>query len=76
MDTLNKKEQAMIKSLMKDDRWNAVTKFIVLKLKQWNEQEINGTSAFQELRALHTRDGKVTGIKEFFDQLEQQAYEQ
>lgn len=73
---LTKPEQSAIKSLMKEDRWNAVIKFVALKLDQWREQQINGATAHEELRALHKRDGKVEGVTELFDQMERQAYDE
>lgn len=73
---LNKAQQAQIRSLMKDDRWDAIVRFFGLKIEQWKGEKVNGDSAFQELRALHTRDGKVEGLTEFFDQMERQAFEE
>lgn len=75
MSNLTKAERAQIKSLMKEDRWNAVTRFVSLKLDQWRAQSVRGASAFEELRALHLRDGAVEGLTEFFDQLERQAFD-
>lgn len=72
---LNKQQKAQIKSIQQDARWDAVVRFLALKLAQWREEGINGQTAFEELRALHKRDGKVEGITEFFDQMEQQAFE-
>lgn len=59
---------------MRDERWTAVIQFLALKLDQWRAQEITGSSAFEELRALHKRDGKVEGMNEFMEQLEAQAF--
>lgn len=73
---LNKAQQSQIRGLMKSEGWDAVIKFVALKLDQWREQAVNGTTAFEELRALHKRDGKVEGVTELFDQLERQAYEE
>lgn len=60
---------------MQDSRWDAVAKFYGLKLDQWRSELISGANAFEELRALHNRDGRVSGLTEFMDQLERQAFE-
>ncbi len=75
MSGLNKAQHAQVRSLMKDERWDALIKFSGMKLDQWREQKISGNDAFQELRALHTRDGKVEGLLEFLDQLERNAFD-
>lgn len=75
MATLTKQERAQIKSLQQDERWNAVMKFVSLKLTQWREAKVVGENAFQELRMLHSRDGKVDGVLEVFNQMEQQAFD-
>ena len=75
METLTKGQRAQIKSIMTDARWDAVMRFVGLKLAQWREEGISGQNAFEELRALHKRDGKVEGITEVFDQMEQQAFD-
>ena len=75
MASLDKREKAQIKSIQQDERWNAVMKFVGLKLAQWREEGINGQNAFEELRALHRRDGKVDGALEIFEQMERQAFE-
>jgi hypothetical protein len=72
---LTKLQYAQIKSLMKDERWDSVTRFVALKIDQWQGQQINGGNAFEELRMLHKRDGMVEGVNEVFNQMEQGAYE-
>lgn len=73
---LNKAQQAQVRSLMKEDRWDAVMRFVALKIDQWRTQKISGNSEFETLRDLFTRDGKVEGVLEVFDQLERQAFEE
>lgn len=74
INQLSGKDKNQIKALMRDEKWESVIKFVALKLDQWREQPIIGTTAFEELRSLHKRDGKVEGVNEIFDQLEKQAY--
>lgn len=73
--SLTKQQQAQIKSIMQDPRWDAVQRFLALKLAQWRAEPVSGQSAFEELRSLHKRDGKVDGVLELFDQMERQAFD-
>ena len=75
MAALTKMDKAQIKGLMREQGWAALMKFVGLKLDSWRESAITGTNAFEELRMLHTRDGKVTGVLEFFEDLEKNALE-
>lgn len=42
-------------------------------IRKWNDGPISGQDAFQTLRAIHRREGKIEGINEFFETLEQEA---
>lgn len=64
-------EKAQVRAFMQQPAWSAVVKFMDLKLSQWREMPISGVSAFEELRALHTRDGKVAGVLELFNEMEE-----
>lgn len=74
-NNITKAQGAQIRSLMKEDRWDAIVRFVSLKIETWNNEDVNGNDAFQTLRALHMRDGKVAGVREVFDQMERQAFE-
>jgi hypothetical protein len=64
-----------IKHLLKSDEWDSVLKFFSYKISQWNDEEISGENEFQTLKNLHQKKGKVEGLKEFMNQMEQQALE-
>lgn len=70
---LTKQQRAQVKSLMQDQRWSAVERFIALKLEQWRSERASGSTAFEELRAIHTKEGKIDGVIELFNQMEQGA---
>lgn len=74
-NSITKAQEAQIRSLMKDDRWDAVVRYVALKLERWQDERISGANEFETLRALFTRDGKVEGVREVFDGMEQQAFE-
>lgn len=75
MAKLTQTEQKQIQTLAKDERWDALIKFVELKLEQWRGEEVAGPSAFEELRAMHKRDGKIAGVLELFEQIEKKAYD-
>ncbi len=72
---LTKQEKGMIKGLMREQAWQALMKFVALKTEQWKGQPVGGKDAFETLRSLHTRDGKVEGINELFDEMEKTVSE-
>lgn len=74
-EKLSNADKARIKQVMKTDEWESVIRFFALKLTQWQSEKITGISEFDTLKNLHTMQGKVDGLEEFMNQLEQQAYE-
>ena len=42
-------------------------------IRRWNDQTVSGQDAFQTLRAVHRKEGKVEGLVEFFETLEKEA---
>lgn len=74
-EKLSSADKSRIKQLMKSDEWNSVLHFYAIKMTQWKDEKITGTNEFETLKALHTMQGKVDGLEEFMNQLEQQAFE-
>lgn len=74
-DKINTADKARIKQIMKTDDWESIIKFFGIKIESWRAEKVTGTSEFEELRMLHTNQGKVDGLTEFMDQLERQAFE-
>ncbi len=75
MASLTKAEKSQIKALMREPGWSAFLRFVALKTGQWKEAAISGKDAFETLRALHSRDGKVDGVTELLDEMERSALE-
>lgn len=73
--TLTKAEKSQIRAFMKERGWGSVMRFVGMKIDQWKEMPITGNDAFTELRALHTRDGKVSGVLELFEEMERTVTE-
>lgn len=68
-------DKQRLKWLMKTEQWDVVLHFFAYKIGQWNEEKIVGGNAFEELKNLHTQQGKVEGLAEFMDQMEREAME-
>ena len=72
---LNKGEKAALKRLQDDQAWDIVVKLLSEQIDEWRAEQTSGQDAFQELRMLHKMQGKVDGLKEFFDKLERRSFE-
>lgn len=68
-------EASMLKQLQKENTWDIVIKLLAQKIDEIRAEDANGPGAFETLRSLHTNQGKVAGLKEFFDDLERGAFE-
>lgn len=74
-EPIKQADKVRIKQLMKTEEWDSVVRFFSYKIDKWREETVAGTNAFETLRNLHQREGKVDGLTEFMDQLERQAFE-
>ncbi len=66
-------ERAMLKRLIQDDAWNVLMEQLQKRLDELNAEPITGQNAFEELRSLHMKQGRIDGIKQFFDDIERLA---
>lgn len=60
-----------LKKIVQTDEWDAVVKALDAFMKDIDNDEVSGTNAFETLRALHKREGRKSGLKEFFEAIEQ-----
>jgi hypothetical protein len=72
---LTKEQRFQLKSFVKSDVWDLMMKCVYEKIGQLNAERQSGTNAFETLRAIHYRDGKVDGLTEFFSELEKNGFE-
>ena len=70
MAKLDKKDSAQILSLMEHKGWDTLIKLVAMTISDLNARKSSGTNAFETLRSLHTREGKVDGLTEFFEGLD------
>ena len=74
-EPINKATAMQIQQLMKDEKWEAVLKFYAYKINLLKDEKITGTNDFETLKNLHTQQGKIDGLTEFFDQMERKAFD-
>lgn len=73
--TLSKAEISQIKLFMKEDGFEVLLRILAQHIDEINATKVTGQNAFETLRELHIREGKVEGLTEFFDRLERNAFE-
>lgn len=70
MARLNKTDTGQLMGMMGKPGWEVLLKLVSMTIGELNSREIPGQNEFETLRALHTRQGKVDGLKEFFNGIE------
>lgn len=70
MSRLNKTESGQVMRMMETPGWDALTTLVAATINDLNSRTAGGTNAFEVLRSLHMREGKVAGLREFFEGLE------
>lgn len=58
---------------MKEPGWDIVLRILGEDIDTINGEEIGGNNEFETLRSLHRNEGRVQGLKDFFDKLEHGA---
>ncbi len=67
---MDKLAKAQIKALLNDQRFDGIVKAYEEYLDKVRKENVIGDSEFEVIRNTFTREGKLIGLKEFFDQLE------
>ena len=70
MAKLNSKDSGPVVNMMSKPGWAELLKLVTMTIRELNDREIPGQNEFETLRALHTVQGKVEGVMEFFNNLE------
>lgn len=68
-------QKAQIKSWMSEESYDAVHQFYQNRIQEIQSEPITGRNAFEELRALHYKQGRIEELDKFFSDLERQSYE-
>ena len=72
---IDKGQQARIKDLLRHDGWDALTLFLLERISKIQGEEVTGNNDFETLRALHKNQGKVEGLKDFFNDVERMSFD-
>lgn len=67
------REHDLILSLLQETRWQVVEKIIQGLLDKWNAERCKGDTEFDTVWKLAYREGKVAGLEELKNVLEQIA---
>ncbi len=70
MAKLNKNESSQVLTIMDKPGWEALMKLVALTINDLNSRSAGGSNAFETLKSLHLREGKVAALEEFFNDLE------
>lgn len=69
---LPKAELVQLKGLIKTEVWDVLLKVLAQYIDDIEQQPVDGMNEFMTLKNLHTKQGKIEGIKEFFERIERQ----
>jgi len=75
MPLLSKPEIGQLQQLMKEDGWEILLRQLADYIDKVNAEKVTGANEFESLRMLHTNQGRVDGLTEFFDKLDKKAFE-
>lgn len=70
MARLNKTESGQVMALVDKPGWTALIHLASMTINELNAREVSGSNEFETLRSIHTRQGKVEALKEFFKGIE------
>jgi retron-type reverse transcriptase len=68
-------DKKRLKKLQNNEDWETLVRYYGHYLEKINEENVLGNSEFDTLKAVFIKEGKKLGIKEFFDNLDQQLYD-
>lgn len=70
---LNKLQKQKLGRLVRDDVWDILVLALDEQIVKIQSEKVTGSNDFETLRMLHTNQGKVDGLKEFFNKVETDA---
>lgn len=72
---LDKGQLALLKKMMQhDDGWDVLLLAMGNYVEKLNAERICGSSEFETLRDLHTKQGKSEGVQEFINQIQEMNF--
>jgi hypothetical protein len=70
---MNKLVQQQIKAILHDPKFDGVVEFYKEYTDKVKDENVIGNNEFETLRNVFVKEGKLQGIKDFFDQLDKQV---
>ena len=70
MSKLNKTESAAVMKIMGEAGWSSLMKLVLMTISDLNSRKVSGMNEFETLRSLFIKEGRVSGLEEFFKDLE------
>lgn len=73
MDSITRKK---LKALMEGQHWEAIYTFLSIMNVKWNDTPIKADDQFNTTWNMAVKEGKIIGMKEFFDTLENEIFKE
>lgn len=70
MDSLTRKK---LRQLIESQHWEAIYSFLAIMTDKWHNTPVKTEDEFNTVWNVALKEGKVSGLKEFFDTLEQEV---
>lgn len=72
---VNQIQKSQIKALIKDEKWESILAFLQETIEKHQGENVIGTTEFETLKLVFMKEGRIQGLKDFFDQLERHGFE-
>jgi hypothetical protein len=73
--TINNRDKDFILALLKDVRWQTIDKILNEMIDKWNTEQCKKDSEFETIWALAYKEGKVAGLTDFKNLIENLPYD-
>ena len=70
---MNQRDKANIKQFLQDERFNSVISLSKELMDKWGGESCKDETEFQTIWNLAKKEGKIEGLKAFFDNLDEEA---
>ena len=71
---MDKLKSNQLKALARTEQWEALTSYVDEVIKRWQDENVIGSTEFETMKLLIMREGKISGLREFFKYLDENSY--
>jgi len=71
---MDKLKSNQLKALARTEQWEALTSYVDEVIKRWQDENVIGATEFETMKLLFMREGKISGLREFFKYLDENSY--